>query len=110
MVASSTEPKIAISKLQCVTIAGRRVTLQRYVAARTSADSISRFVVPVRQPSQVELITLTKCLPWLRLRTAPIPCIMFQLELQHPYACDSKAVNGANLTMEVDTGFLVPHQ
>ena len=24
--------------------------------------------------------------PWLRLKTVPIPCIMFQLELRHPYA------------------------
>ena len=56
VVASSTQPKIAVSKLQSVTIAGRRAPLQKYVAASTSTDSISRVLVPVRQPSQVELI------------------------------------------------------
>ena len=47
VVASSTQPNIAVSKLQSVTIAGRRVTLERYAAARTSADSISKVLVPV---------------------------------------------------------------
>ena len=77
--------------------------MQRYVAASTSVDSISRVLVPVRQPSQVELIDVDEVSPQAEVEDSPYSLYHVSAGTAAPI-CVTVKVNGANLRMEVDTG------